>query len=624
MPETSSSTAATPSLAQAYTWAFGLVRRHYRHAIAHFWLTSGLLLLSVLLNVLWPYLLRDLTNLVAGGAKADSVTKAILPTAFAFAGVWLASNLMSHLRNLAASLILARMEAAFHEALYLRLLHLDYSVFLREDRDVLVGDIQGCKSAFGQLTHTLFWVMIPQFVELGFVFLILSSTVGIGFASAYALAMLALFAVTAKLAPYTDHGIERLFESNNRLVAQTVEKLAAVLDIKLNHAYAQEADIVKHRLGDYLQRVTQTNLVLGGISALSVLAMGLILLAGTIYLASGAEHGGITAGDFAMVTGYTIQLILPFLVLTSSLASLRRHRIALKRGHRYFSLPQESTGQVGIPDRHEAGSPTEDGIDVPTSDGFNLEAVTIQAGTAHRIGPITLHLPEGRVYAITGPTGAGKTHLLLALAGLYPPTSGALTFRGNPLATLNTEALRRTLAVVPQFPAIINGTVRDNLCYGLETPVNDAALAALLVRLRLQSLGDNNAQGSKPGDMKTVLDLPIGEAANRLSGGERQRIGIARALLRRPEVILLDEPSSGLDEWTEAVVMSEIVRLVRTVVIVTHRDAIVRRTDVDIRLTADGIHVHPVPGATGARDRMGHDNPRHEPDGDYPVESATI
>ena len=207
--------------------------------------------------------------------------------------------------------------------------------------------------------------------------------------------------------------------------------------------------------------------------------------------------------------------------------------------------------------------------------GFALQDVAYgHDGRALATG-LNLNLAEGRSYAIVGPSGAGKTTFLCLLAGLLSPSSGRVMLRGRPIADYALDAVRSLIGFVPQQPAIVSGTVRDNLLYGCPHRVDDEELRTLLDALRF----DKDAPAGTD-----ILDVDVGAAGQLLSGGERQRLGIARALVRRPQIMLLDEPSSALDTQAELAMLEAVHARVPTVIAITHRDAVMRHADVCVHL----------------------------------------
>ena len=189
-----------------------------------------------------------------------------------------------------------------------------------------------------------------------------------------------------------------------------------------------------------------------------------------------------------------------------------------------------------------------------------------------------LVIRERRITTLVGPSGSGKTTLLKLLNKLIPPTSGRILFQGRDLAHLDSIEHRRQVVMLSQDPVVFAGTVRDNLNAGLlfrqQPPEDDVALNSLLAQVK--------------------LDKPLDAPTDKQSGGEKQRLTLARVMLLAPDVYLLDEPSSSLDEATADFVHQMLVRRVkaanRTMVIVTHARAVADKySDAVIRFTPGGV-----------------------------------
>lgn len=184
------------------------------------------------------------------------------------------------------------------------------------------------------------------------------------------------------------------------------------------------------------------------------------------------------------------------------------------------------------------------------------------------IDNISLRIAPGEYVAIVGPSGSGKSSLFRLLLGFEKPESGAVFFDGKALDTLDISAVRRQLGVVLQNGKLATGSLYENICGGLQLPLEQAWDAARMAGL--------------DADIKTMpmgMHTAIAEGVNTLSGGQRQRIMIARAIARRPRILLFDEATSSLDNRSQAIVSDSLGALNVTRIVIAHRLSTVREAD---------------------------------------------
>jgi ATP-binding cassette, subfamily B, bacterial len=184
---------------------------------------------------------------------------------------------------------------------------------------------------------------------------------------------------------------------------------------------------------------------------------------------------------------------------------------------------------------------------------------------------VTLKISAGETVAFVGESGAGKSTMVNLAIGFRQPTSGTVSLDGHDLHGLDLRTYRRQIGVVPQTTLLFNGTLRENVIYGLED-VSDELLWQVLADANLAEFVRSLAAG---------LETPLGESGTRLSGGQRQRLAIARALVRNPRLVILDEATSALDTESERLVQEALARLShgRTTLIVAHRFSTIRNAD---------------------------------------------
>jgi ATP-binding cassette subfamily C protein len=201
----------------------------------------------------------------------------------------------------------------------------------------------------------------------------------------------------------------------------------------------------------------------------------------------------------------------------------------------------------------------------------------------------SFELEAGRIHAIVGASGAGKTTLVDLITGLVEPEKGAIEIDGVPLATIDLKSWRRTIGYVPQEMLLLHDSVRGNVTLG-DPDIDDARVEA--------ALRDADAWefvAALPGG----IDHSVGERGSMLSGGQRQRIAIARALVREPRLLILDEATAALDEPGEAAVWRTVAALRgrTTVVAISHQPALLEVADRVFRIEAGRVRAQPGGGA---------------------------
>ncbi len=232
----------------------------------------------------------------------------------------------------------------------------------------------------------------------------------------------------------------------------------------------------------------------------------------------------------------------------------------------------ESVGWLLSPlDKHviASGPRTFDGLGA----GLEMRDVGFRYPNSPRgaLHNVSFSIPTGKTTAIIGPSGAGKTTILHLVCRLYDPTEGEILVNGAPLQEFDVESWRCRIALAGQDVHLFNTTVRENIRYGRLDATDDELIAA--------------AKRANAHDFIAMLpqgyDTEVGDRGTRMSGGQRQRISLARALLRDPEILILDEATNALDSISEAAILEAVEEFARTrtVIIVAHRLSTVRNAD---------------------------------------------
>jgi ATP-binding cassette subfamily B multidrug efflux pump len=282
------------------------------------------------------------------------------------------------------------------------------------------------------------------------------------------------------------------------------------------------------------------------------LAVGVLLFVGGPRVIAGE----ISLGQFVAFEGFLMTMVWPMFDVGIFLSKYMQAGVALERLEELLAEP--------LPAAPTAAA-------VPQAAGVAIRGVDVQApdGTVLLRG-VDLDLRPGELVAVVGEVGSGKSTLMRLLAGAAPPSRGELLVGGVAPGEADRTALREHIAYVPQDPVVLSLKVRDNITLG-----RDVAEADLARALRVSRLAQDLPA------LPQGLDTPVGERGVTLSGGQQQRVGLARALVGRPRLLLLDDATAALDADTEAAFWAELEAVLPdvTAVVVTHRIGTLERAD---------------------------------------------
>ena len=237
----------------------------------------------------------------------------------------------------------------------------------------------------------------------------------------------------------------------------------------------------------------------------------------------------ITVGQFFSLFIYSFFIFGPLQELGNIINIYREAEVSLKNFEDILSIPKEPrpAHPVPLPNLHRLA--------------FDRVSFKHQSASTPALTDISFDVSRGDTIAFVGPSGAGKTTLVKLLVGLYPPQAGDILYNGHPAATVDLNQLRERIGFVTQDTQLFSGTIRENLLF-----VNPAATDGECLDVLRQAACDSLLARADRG-----LDTVIGEGGVKVSGGEKQRLSIARALLRRPHLLVFDEATSSLDSLTE-------------------------------------------------------------------------
>ena len=352
----------------------------------------------------------------------------------------------------------------------------------------------------------------------------------------------------------------------DQVLGITRENLTGVRVIRAFHQEAKEAD----RFRENNEALSAMQIFVGKISA-CMNPVTYIIVNGAIIalLYTGAVQvniGNLSQGEVVAIINYMNQILVELVKLANLIVTMTKALACAERVASVFDIGADAA-YVGTQDQELA-----DKVDqkAPFLD-FKHVSLTYQGAGAPTLQDMNFTVNRGDTVGIIGGTGSGKTSLVNLIPGFYPVTEGEILLEGRDIRTMSDEELRGRIGVVPQKAVLFKGTIRSNLQWGKPDATEEEMWKALEL-----------AQASEVVDGKPgKLDATVAQNGKNFSGGQRQRLTIARALVRNPEILILDDSASALDYATDAKLRAAIRTLEdkTTTFIVSQRASTIRHAD---------------------------------------------
>ena len=352
----------------------------------------------------------------------------------------------------------------------------------------------------------------------------------------------------------------------DQVLGITRENLTGVRVIRAFHQEAKEAD----RFRENNEALSAMQIFVGKISACMNPVTYIIVNGAIIALIyTGAVQvniGNLSQGEVVAIINYMNQILVELVKLANLIVTMTKALACAERVASVFDIGADAV-YVGVQDQKLA-----DKVDksAPFLD-FKHVSLTYQGAGAPTLQDMNFTVNRGDTVGIIGGTGSGKTSLVNLIPGFYPATEGEILLEGRDIRTMSDEELRGRIGVVPQKAVLFKGTIRSNLQWGKPDATEEEMWKALEL-----------AQASEVVDGKPgKLDATVAQNGKNFSGGQRQRLTIARALVRNPEILILDDSASALDYATDAKLRAAIRTLEdkTTTFIVSQRASTIRHAD---------------------------------------------
>lgn len=352
----------------------------------------------------------------------------------------------------------------------------------------------------------------------------------------------------------------------DQVLGITRENLTGVRVIRAFHQEAKESD----RFRENNEALSAMQIFVGKISACMNPVTYIIVNGAIIALIyTGAVQvniGNLSQGEVVAIINYMNQILVELVKLANLIVTMTKALACAERVASVFDIGADAA-YVGAQDQKLA-----DKVDksAPFLD-FKHVSLTYQGAGAPTLQDMNFTVNRGDTVGIIGGTGSGKTSLVNLIPGFYPATEGEILLEGRDIRTMRDEELRGRIGVVPQKAVLFKGTIRSNLQWGKPDATEEEMWKALEL-----------AQASEVVDGKPgKLDATVAQNGKNFSGGQRQRLTIARALVRNPEILILDDSASALDYATDAKLRAAIRTLEdkTTTFIVSQRASTIRHAD---------------------------------------------
>jgi ATP-binding cassette subfamily B protein len=525
------------SIVRNYLAVYKAIRLYSPHAVRLFSKISCGIALIGLINIATPYLFKLAIDGFETGSNYPAYWLVLV-----YGLVWSLAQISFFAKNIFAAILSATLERGVSLAMLgklwqPRLYQKNYNQGASYEK------FQRATKSFSSITTSITWTILPAIIELLAAAIMLSITVSV-YVSIVLVAVVAMcFFASIAAAKLAETVVKDINTESNNLAGSVLDRMAFSETIALMSTMPFEIKAASARYDKWLKVVVDGNKRMGLLFSGKILIIGLGLCLSLMITAYEVKAGRLSVGDFAMVNAYVIQFSMPVIYLAASVFDIKKNIMALEEATCFLSADEESAVSIGV-----------DASACP----LQLKKV-IPATVDNKLSPISLSLQEQEIVGIKGRSGIGKSSLFDVLLR-FLDYQGEIVVYGQDPANFDAMTYHRLIGGVRQSAQAIRGTLLDNIAYGVDS----------LDELKLKQACEIACLSDFIGLTPEGLNYQISQNGDNLSGGERMRLAIARLLYRNPKILLLDEPTAGLDTATEKRLMNNLKLNKTTAIVISH------------------------------------------------------
>lgn len=534
-----------------------LVKERYDKIYIHALILLFITVFVSALTTFLPYLMKLIVDSSNNILITNIVDKSnlILLLAISFSTAWIALKALTWTSNIFSAYFMVNIEANIIFSSFSNFIKSRIDFVNKTDTGVLNSDVQRGSLAFGQIIYTIFLVILPVIIQFLLIISVISFKIGLSFTIFFSVATVLIFLLTLMLISKSGSYFNEIYDADNNQAKFFLEKVNSVYNIKSQGSSEFEASKFRTICENYISRVFHGNLKIGMLMIYQVVAVGIFLTGSMIYCVYMFNSRQFTAGDFVLISSYIIELSAPLVLVSQNLMQTNGHFVSIEKLQKYFDSPKDRVIKKDY---------------LLENFYYKFSDVSYSVNGIEILKNFNFEIPKGEFLVIKGETGSGKSSFINLLLGINKVDSGKLFFGDLDISTSFSSKIHEIISFVPQKSFIFSGTVRENILYNNNLSYSDEELISVLKEFNLYKILVNN---------NISLDSSIDELFKFFSGGEVQRFNLVRAILAKPEVLILDEPTSALDSVMAKKVFDIIKNNVSTLIVISHSDSLIKLAD---------------------------------------------